>query len=204
MRGPADHLRLAGAGETAQRAALQAIILDSPLLMQALDGMRQLDLPDAWIVAGAIYNTVWNTLTGRDPLHGINDVDVFYFDGSDLSFEAEDRVIRRGDKVFADLPVRAEIRNQARVHLWFEDHFGQKRPPLTSCRESIGQFASKTHCVGARLNAAGGLEVFAPYGLEAIFSFRLVPNRVLDNRANYAKKAQRHRLSWPELEIEEW
>lgn len=199
-----DHLRFAGESEAVQRAALERIIRESSLLMRALQGLRHLALPDDWIVAGAIYDTVWNALTGRHPLHGVNDVDIFYFDGSDLSWEAEDRVIRAGETMFAGLPVRAEIRNQARVHLWFEDHYGAPRPPLTSCRESIAQFAARTHSVGARLDDAGNIEVFAPFGLDDIFSFRIVPNRVLDNRNNYAKKAESHRRNWPELAVEDW
>ncbi len=199
-----DHLRFAGESEAVQRAALERIIRDSPLLMRALHGLKRLALPDGWIVAGAIYDTVWNVLTDRDPLYGINDVDIFYFDGSDLSWDAEDRVIRAGETVFAGLSVRAEIRNQARVHLWFEAHYGEPRAPLTSCRESITHFAAQTHSVGARLDEAGALEIFAPHGLDAIFSFRLVPNRVLDNRANYAMKSARHRRIWPELQVEEW
>lgn len=204
MQKSPDHLRLAGRDAATQCAALEAIIRESGLLMSALERLRSLALPDGWIVAGAIYDTVWNALTGRDPLHGINDVDIFYFDDADLSWEAEDRVIRQGEPVFADLPVRAEIRNQARVHLWFEDHYGQARVPLSSCRESIEQFASKTHSVGARLKDDDTIEIFAPYGLDTIFSFRLVPNRLLDNRLNYAKKSERHRQTWPELQVEDW
>ncbi|MEM6905222.1 MAG: nucleotidyltransferase family protein, partial [Pseudomonadota bacterium] len=90
-----------------------------PLIWPALCQVERAALPDGWIVAGALYNTVWNVLTGRPPGHGIRDIDVFYFDGSDLSYGAEDQVIRRASRHFAPEPP-VEIRNQARVHLWFE------------------------------------------------------------------------------------
>src|SRR5690348_18489306 len=109
-----DHLRYSGAGEVRQRAALAGIIGSSPLLMEVLAGLRNDGLPDHLLVAGAIYNLVWNRLTGRPDLTGINDIDVFYFDASDVSYEAEDVVIQRLGRRFADLPLPVQVRNQAR------------------------------------------------------------------------------------------
>ena len=64
----------------------------------------------------------------------IRDYDLFYFDDSDLSWEAEDRAIRRCAALFADLGVTVELRNQARVHLWYEMRFGHPSPRLLSSR----------------------------------------------------------------------
>jgi uncharacterized protein len=135
---------------------------------------------------------------------GIKDIDLFYFHDGDLSWEAEDAIIRKGCEFFGDLRKPVEIRNQARVHLWFEDHFGTRRQPLLSCEESIGQFASRTHAVGVRLGMDDALELCAPYGLDDIFSFRMTPNRVLDNRNTHESKAARAKANWPELTIVPW
>src|SRR6478609_5515788 len=78
----------------------------------------RLALPDAWLVSGCLVQTVWNVLTGRAVDYGINDYDVFYFD-PDTSWEAEEAVIRDVHDAFANLGVTVEIRNQARVHLWY-------------------------------------------------------------------------------------
>src|SRR5690606_14632641 len=134
---------------------------------------RRLALPDCWLVSGAIYNSVWNMLTGRPSMRGVKDIDLFYFDASDLSYEAEDAVIKRVAPVFADLRVPVELRNQARVHLWYEDHFGQPYAPLRSSREAVDRFATTTHAVGVQLDAEDRLQVYAPYGLDEMFSFRL-------------------------------
>src|SRR5262245_38278146 len=77
-----------------------------------------LALPDAWLVAGCLTQTVWNALSGRPLAYGINDYDVFYFD-PDTSWEAEDAVIKRVQVQLAGCEARIEIRNQARVHLWY-------------------------------------------------------------------------------------
>ncbi|MDX8450337.1 nucleotidyltransferase family protein [Mesorhizobium captivum] len=120
----ADYLRFAGQPHEVQRAELVLIIREQPLLMEILTGLRAEALPDAWLVSGAIYNTVWNVLTGRPSLTGINDFDIAYFDGRDLSYEAEDEIIQGLIARFAHLPIRVEPRNQARVHLWFPEKFG--------------------------------------------------------------------------------
>lgn len=172
--------------------------------MAVLDGLRVLDLPDAWLVAGAIYNSVWNVLTVRPALTGIKDVDIFYFDDSDLSWEAEDRVIKRLEAHFADLPLPVEPRNQARVHLWFPQKFDQPFAPLASSGEMLGRYASKTHAVAARLEKNGEMAILAPFGLDDIFSFRIVPNHVLANEKAHTEKAARAKRIWPELTVIPW
>ncbi|MEM9046688.1 MAG: nucleotidyltransferase family protein [Pseudomonadota bacterium] len=187
---------------TALEHRLAEILRTDPILWPALCTAEDVALPDWWIVSGAIYNTVWNTLTGRPPGYGIRDIDLFYFDASDLSYEAEDRIIRRARPAFApDPPV--EIRNQARVHLWFEAHFGHAIAPLTSCRESIGQFASETHAVGVRLTR-GEIEIHAPFGLDPVFGMRMVPNQKSQSQKTHEEKAKRAKTLWPEVEIVPW
>jgi hypothetical protein len=199
-----DHLRLSGLGFDAQRTELEAIIRASPLLMEVLAGLREDALPDGLLVAGAIYNLVWNRLSGRPDLTGINDIDVFYFDDRDLSYEGEDRVIRRLAVRFAHLPLPVQVRNQARVHLWFPQKFGIPFTPLASSAEMLGRYASKTHSVGARLEPDGTMSIVAPFGLDDIFSFRITPNRVLMNKPAHEAKGARAKSVWPELTIIPW
>ncbi len=199
-----DHLRFSGAAAATQRDALEAIIRQQPVLMTVLEGLRDMALPDHLLVAGAIYNQVWNHLTGRPDMTEVNDIDVFYFDDSDIGWDAEDRVIKACDIRFAGLGLPVQVRNQARVHLWFEDKFGSPFSPLTSSAEMLGRYASKTHAVGARLDAADRMEIVAPFGLDDLFSFRMVPNPVLDNRISHTSKGARAKAIWPELTVIPW
>ena len=199
-----EHLILAGRPHDEQRAAIERFIRDEPVLMAVLEGLREDGLPDQLLVAGAIYNLVWNRLSGRPALTGINDIDVFYFD-PDTSWDAEDVVIKRLEVRFADLPLPVQVRNQARVHLWFPQKFGVSDfVPLTSSAEMLGRYASKTHAVGARLEADGTMSIFAPFGLDDIFSFRIVPNPVLPNRPAHEAKGARAKSVWPEITVVPW
>lgn len=98
MKSVSNHLRHAGLPLAQQRDIFSQMILESPLLTDALHRLHELagEASDFWLVSGALYNTIWNRLTGRPVLHGIKDLDIIYFDGSDLSWEAEDAVIARG------------------------------------------------------------------------------------------------------------
>ena len=199
-----NHLRFARADPAVQLEALEAIIRQHALLLPVLRRLHALGLPDYLLVAGAIYNEVWNFLTERAPLTGVNDLDVFYFDDSDIGWDAEDRVIKMVDAQFADLPVPVQVRNQARVHLWFEAKFGSPFSPLTSSAQMLERYASKTHAVGVRLLDDGRMDIVAPFGLDDLFSFRMVPNPVLENRVAHTRKGERAKLIWPELTVVPW
>lgn len=198
------HLRYSGLAFDEQRAAFLGIVAADPLLNETLARVRDLALPDWLVVSGALYNSVWNHLTGKPPGYGIKDVDLFYFDDADLSYEAEDAVIRRAARHFDGLTLPVEVRNQARVHLWYPEKFGQECPRYASASESVSYFASKTHAVGVRFGRDGGLELVAPFGLDDLFSFRITPNRVMDNRRTHEAKGKRAQECWPEIEVVAW
>ena len=100
-------------------------------------------------MAGCLVQTVWNGLTTRAVDYGINDYDVFYFD-PDTTWAAEDAVIRQLHNAFANLGVAVEIRNQARVHLWYPEKHGVPYPPLHSSTQGIDRFLTRNTQVGIR------------------------------------------------------
>lgn len=199
-----DGPRLALAPLVEQMAALETIVRADPDLTALLHLLRRAELPDGWLVSGAIYQTVWNRLTGRPPRTGIKDYDVVYHDAADLSWEAEDAVIRRLTAAARPLGLAVEVRNQARVHLWFEARFGFPVPPIACVAESLVRYASTTHAVACRLDAADRLEILAPYGLRDVFAMHLRPNRLLPNGPSHDAKARRFLEHWPRLTVEWW
>ena len=184
-------------------ARLEAMVRASPTLMAVLTTLRNLDLPDWRVASGAVFQTVWNALTGRAPDHGIKDYDVLYFDWQ-LSWEAEDAVIKRVAAAFPPaLSARVEVRNQARVHLWFEGKFGAPYAPLTCTDEALTRFLTPANAVAVRLEPDGRLDVAAPFGLEDCFAMRLRPNPSRSfHAASYAGIAQGLKARWPEATID--
>jgi len=84
-----------------------SLALRNPVNAAIADELFRLALPDAWIVSGCLVQTVWNALTNRAIDYGINDYDIFYFD-PDTSWEAEDRIIRHLQNIFARLNVASK------------------------------------------------------------------------------------------------
>lgn len=183
---------------------LEAIVRGSDSLMTVMRLTRDLDLPDWLIVSGAVYQKVWNHLTGRDPDYGIKDYDLAYFDASDTSYEAEDVHIKRAAAHFPPpFDQQVEVRNQARVHLWFEDHFGEPYEPLHSSAEALGRFVAPCFGVGVRLEADDRLTIAAPFGLDDLFSMTIRPNPHRQLARGWDKVIASARGRWPEITVVE-
>ncbi|WP_103352096.1 nucleotidyltransferase family protein [Amycolatopsis sp. CA-128772] len=180
---------------------LQEALARNEVLVELLRRAGGFGLPGWYVTAGCVVQTVWNVLTGRAATHGIEDYDLFYHDPADLSWAAEDQVIRAVTGACEDLPVDVEVRNEARVHLWYEAKFGTPCPPFASTEAAIDAFPAVCSCVGIRLETGGSWLVYAPYGLDDLFAMVVRPNPVLAPQAVYERKAVRWRGRWPELTV---
>ena len=179
-------------------AELLETVRGNPVNAVILDRLPELKAAQAQLVAGCLFGSVWNAQSGRPPAENVNDYDLFYYD-SDPSYGAEDVVIRQAAQLFADLGVKIEVRNQARVHLWFEQKFGQTRPPIESVWQGIEQFLVRCTCLG--INEHGGL--YAPCGLEKLEAGILCPNPLnADDGRLYAEKVASYQRRWPWLRAE--
>jgi uncharacterized protein len=179
------------------------IVRADPTVRVILERGPELGVGDWWLTAGVLFQTVWNSLTGRPAGTGIRDADFFYYD-ADTSWDAEDDVIRAGEKLFADLPMPVEIRNEARVHLWYADRFGIPAPPFRDCRDAIDHFAAICCCFGVTAAPDGDVRVDAPHGYDDLFAMVVRPNRRLAPPTVYEVKAARWAAQWPELTVLPW
>lgn len=186
------------------RDRLEAIVRADPDLTTLLERLRDLALPQWRLVAGCLYQTVWNVLTGRPRGTGIKDYDVAYYDAGDLSWDAEDTIIRRATARTRGCVGPVEVRNQARVHIWFQDRFGFAYPRLGSTDQALGYYASIVHAVGVRLESDGRLDIVAPFGFDDMFELVVRPNYALPNGASHDSKAARAKAIWPEVTVVRW
>lgn len=181
-----------------QREEFLKAVLRNPTNRAILERLPALGLADAWLVSGAVFQTVWNYLTGRPPDYGIKDYDIFYFD-PDTSWDAEDAAVRRTVAAFAD--TRIEVRNQARVHLWYAQKFGTAYEPLRCATDGIDRFLTPAAQIGIR-PARDGYDIYAPSGLDDLANMTIRPNAVPNFQPDfYAAKAARWKERWPELSI---
>lgn len=137
-------------------ADLREAIRRQPEIMADLQLVAELRLPQGCIAAGYIRNFVWDVLHGyaeRTPLH---DVDVLYYDPACLDEEAEKvydaRLRERNPRL------NWSVKNQARMHL------RNGTAPYRSVEDAMRHWPETATAVGARLNAAGEVELIAPLG----------------------------------------
>lgn len=97
-----------------------------------------------------------------------------------------------------------EIRNEARVHLWYAERFGRPAPAFRDCRDAIDSFAAVCCCFGVRSHRSGRLEVYAPHGYADLFHRVVRPNPVLAPREVYEAKTLRWLSEWPDLTVLPW
>ncbi|KAL6920654.1 hypothetical protein ACHAPO_004663 [Fusarium lateritium] len=187
-----------------QISRFQDAVKHNKTLMTVLSRAAEMKLPNWYLAAGALTQTVWNVVTNRDPEQGIDDYDLIYFDASDLSWEAEDAVIQKGKEIFKDIPVEVEIRNQARVHLWYEKKFGRPCPQHRSSEASMTTWGTNTALIGVRLRDDGEWDIYAPWGLSDMFRLIVRPNQQIMTEETYTKKTTRWIKIWPEIRIMPW
>lgn len=168
-----------------------------------INRMPELGIRDWWLASGCLFQTVWNLKSGRPPDRGIADYDICYF-SEDTSWEAEDGVIREAARLFAGLDVKVQLRNQARVHLWYPEKFDIPYPPLTSASEGILRFPCSVQAIGLKRTGAEFIDVYAPFGLGDVWEMVTRPNRALPLAQVYAEKTARWRMQWDKITVYQW
>ena len=185
-----------------QQRLLYEILSQNAVLFEVIKGARTLGLKDYYIGAGCVCQTVWNFQNGLDLMHGISDIDFVYFDG-DLSYEAEDCVIKQVKQAFCGLPVEIDVKNEARVHLWYKDHNGYDISPYTSVEAAINTWPTTATSVGVRIRDSV-FEVYAPFGLNDLFGQIVRPNKTQIAEETYIQKCRKWEVKWDTLTFIPW
>ena len=185
-------------------ARLLAILGASSLWSTLLERAPKAPIQGWAVGAGALAQTVWNHLHGFPDRHGIRDIDIVYFDGSDLSEDAESRVIEAMTTIFGDLGPALDVKNQARVHLWHERRFGVPIAPYRSLEDAIGTWPTTATAVALAPAFDGSLRMIAPFGLEDLLAGIVRPNKRQITENVYLRKIDRWRPVWPKLDIRPW
>jgi hypothetical protein len=192
-----DSFEATAALELELRQRLERIIRGTPWLFESLETVRSLGLPDWYLAAGAIRNTVWDALHGSTNSQPQNDLDVIYFDPVNLENDAEHRLR-------AALPEYAwEVTNQASVHHWQSRATGRDIPAYDSIAKSMASWPETATAVGVRLSDQGAMEFIAPHGLLDLFTLTLRPSPAASDPSAYASRLRQKawHLRWPRLVI---
>jgi hypothetical protein len=166
------------------------IIAQDPVGMKQLRAVRSLALPDWCIAAGFVRNRVWDHLHGIVPPRPSADIDVLYYDASDVSKEREAAYETRLDQMISG--VSWEVRNQARMHV------RKNLPQHRSTADSMTFWLETVTAVGVRLEDDDSLTVIAPLGVDDLVGLRCRPTSFGRTRLDeYEERISKKR--WREL-----
>ena len=107
------------------------------------------------------------------------------------------------EKRLKDIDIVSDIKNQARVHIWYNPKYGTNREPYTSCEDAVSSWGSTVTCIGIR-KENGQLIVYCPYGLNDLFSLTIRPVKRYFDKESYEARSKRWKAKWDKLNIVEW
>ena len=137
-----------GTGQPTAAHRLVAHLRGSSDLWECLERLADLSLPDCCLGAGCIAQTVWNAAHDKASAADISDHDVVYFDAADLTEHGENEATAMVRNVMADLPLNVDVKNQARVHLWYRRRFDYDIVPYTSIEDAIATWPTTATAIG--------------------------------------------------------
>ena len=187
--------------ETELTQRLIEIVHGSAWLIVALVAVRQLGLGECCIAAGAVRGLVWDVLHNHEIRSALPDVDVVYFDCSDISPQRDDVLQSRLSSTCPQVPW--EVTNQAGVHQWLAREFGGVFASFRSLQEAIASWPEFATAVGVFLDDDNVLHVIAPHGLDDLFAMRVRRNAARVSTRVYCQRIAEKRWSerWPLLEV---
>jgi len=176
------------------------IVLKNPYNKQILQS-NPFPIPIPWYLgAGCICQSVWNYVSGKKPEENIKDYDLIYYDAKDISKKTEEKEQQRIKKLFASLPIKFDVVNEARVHTWFEKDFGKKIDQLPSCEDAINRWPTTANSIGIN-RIHNKFNVYAPYGLNDLFGMVVRPNKPSVIKWVYKKKVKQWTTIWSMLKV---
>ena len=187
--------------ENRYEAELRQLIQQDERTMAILRTVRRCDPPEWLVGAGVIRNLVWDHLHGYSQPTPARDIDVAFFDAADLSPERDASVTAQLSEL---LPaVEWEATNQAAVHLWYANLFGQTWPPFTSTIEAIATWPETATCTAVCLLPDDSLQIVAPFGLEDLFQMilRRNPARVTAEQFQQRLGDKKILQKWPQVRV---
>lgn len=178
-------------------------ISKSQTITKVLENSQSLQIPNWCIGAGCLAQTIWNLKAGNPTDQNIKDIDWVYFDDQDLSEEGERENEARVQEHFSDINLKFDVKNQARVHLWYANKFGYEIPPYSSVEAAISTWPTTATTV-AISNLNGKTRLIAPFGIEDLMSYTVRPNKAQITEEIYLLKVVRWKKYWPFLKILPW
>lgn len=171
------------------------IMLMNPSTLIDLESVKSLRMRNWYIAAGYVRNQVWNYLHKNQGALSFEDVDIIYFDLTDINEETDKKYEEQLRSINPDL--NWSVKNQARMH------FRNNHKPYTSVVDAMKRWPETATAVGITLTDRGEIDVIAPHGLEDLFNLKLRQSEYCNDQAIFMKRImdKKWQERWKRLKI---
>lgn len=175
-------------------------------LMDILDYVYKLKLPNFYIAAGSIFQTIWNYYDNKPLNYGIKDIDIIYYNNDDLTIDTDlkyyniikDYCNKKGYNYEID------VSNEARMHIWKKEKFNIDVKQYINSEDAINKWIATVHAIGIT-KENDKIKIYAPYGLSDIYSRTIRPiKHEYSSKDIYDKKAKSWSERFDNLNIIDW
>ncbi|WP_144511248.1 nucleotidyltransferase family protein [Bacillus sp. FJAT-22090] len=136
-------------------------------MMDILRVAKGLNLPDWWICAGFVRSKIWDALHSLEERTSVADIDVIYFDSSNVEECQEKKLEERLKDIAPNIPW--SVKNQARMH-----HVNNL-PAYSSAVDGIAKFPETVTALGVKLDDKDKVILTAPYGVKDVLQLKVRP-----------------------------
>ena len=189
-----------------QNSIVISILKQNKELMSMLNYIEKLQLPNFYIAAGSIFQTIWNYFDSKPLNYGIKDIDIIYYSKDDLSIETDLNYFKK-IKEYSDennYNYEIDVSNEARMHLWKKERFNIDVEPYINSEDAINKWIATVHAIGiTKIN--NNIKIYAPFGLSDIFTRTIRPiKHPANSKELYEKKAESWEKRFTNVKVIPW
>ena len=144
-----------------------SLIKEDEWMMDILRSVRILKLPDWWVCAGFVRSKIWDTLHDFSERTPIPDIDVIFFDQTNISEFVEKKLEEKLKSLNPDIPW--SVKNEARMHM------KSNVSPYSSSVDAISKFPETATALGVKLNITDNVILTAPWGISDVVNLEVKP-----------------------------
>lgn len=175
------------------------LIHEDEWMMEILKAAKTLKLPDWWICAGFVRSKIWDTIHDFEKRTPLSDIDVIYFDCSNVEESYEKSLEKQLIECMPNIPW--SVKNQARMHTI------NNLPAYSSSVDGIANFPETATALGVKLDEEDNLLLTAPHGINDVIQLVLRPTPPFESTKElitiYENRIRKKNWSsiWPMISI---
>jgi len=143
------------------------LIKEDEWMIDILKAVKSLNLPDWWVCAGFVRSKIWDTLHGFKERTPIPDIDVIYFDDTNMDELEEKKFEMRLRNILPNVPW--SVKNEARMHIV------NNISPYSSSVDAISKFPETATSLGVKLDEKDDIILVAPWGVDDVINMEVKP-----------------------------